>query len=516
MTTKLLSLGLLLLTFNYSKAQSQYIDTSFGTNNGYTFQNQAGDSNLTFMNIEAINGSIYVTEHIIGGDVFISKYDDNGILDTSFGTSGILNLNENDSFMFDASYLSQLTTSSDGKLLVVSSAYAPEGFSDNFSAMISKINLDGTFDATYGANGQFICSLPNGINHIGSTITDTDAVLSVGYNTSYTNNDYTQKMTIIKVDGTGNLDTSFGINGSVDFAYPYQTYTPWSAIFKGDDLYLLFKKNTDGDSYIAKYNLNTLSYDSSFGTGGTLQINTNNQNEIALGFLVDDNDDIIVAGRRVSTGSLQNQLFVYKYNNNYLDITFGTAGAFTYQLMPGVNSSMSNISIKKFTNKLLISGTFYDYTGATNNSAFFTQLNNDGTLDTTFGNNGTIRDQLFTYSAVYDYLNYDNALITCGSCNAGAGAQVPCLMKFLKDPTLNTTNEAPENLSIYPNPTNRYLHVNISDTINQVSIYDTTGRLITQTKVTQNTLDLDTLQSGVYMITAKTATKQYTFKVAKN
>ena len=73
-----------------------------------------------------------------------------------------------------------------------------------------------------------------------------------------------------------------------------------------------------------------------------------------------------------------------------------------------------------------------------------------------------------------------------------------------------------ENITIFPNPTAATLHFNTSLNLNNevVNIYDINGKLNLTTKITNNSIDLQNLTLGVYIINFEN--KQYsTFKIIK-
>lgn len=62
-----------------------------------------------------------------------------------------------------------------------------------------------------------------------------------------------------------------------------------------------------------------------------------------------------------------------------------------------------------------------------------------------------------------------------------------------------------EKVSIYPNPTADYITINISSKVKlqDVSIYDVSGKLVSQKTVNGNRIDLSFLLKGVYLLTFK-------------
>lgn len=72
------------------------------------------------------------------------------------------------------------------------------------------------------------------------------------------------------------------------------------------------------------------------------------------------------------------------------------------------------------------------------------------------------------------------------------------------------TVEAPQELLVYPSPTNHYLQVQMKEgnLLESVALYDLNGRLIQQLNglsVDRTTLDVSRLSSGLYMVSAQTA-----------
>lgn len=62
-----------------------------------------------------------------------------------------------------------------------------------------------------------------------------------------------------------------------------------------------------------------------------------------------------------------------------------------------------------------------------------------------------------------------------------------------------------ETVKIYPNPTTDFVYVQLKSKtkIDEVEIYDASGRLVLKTKLESDKLDLRVLNQGVYMITFK-------------
>jgi Secretion system C-terminal sorting domain len=80
----------------------------------------------------------------------------------------------------------------------------------------------------------------------------------------------------------------------------------------------------------------------------------------------------------------------------------------------------------------------------------------------------------------------------------------------------NSEYNLQENITIFPNPTTATLHFNTSLNLNNevVNVYDINGKLNLTTKITNNSIDLQNLTLGMYIIHFEN--KQYsTFKIIK-
>ena len=72
--------------------------------------------------------------------------------------------------------------------------------------------------------------------------------------------------------------------------------------------------------------------------------------------------------------------------------------------------------------------------------------------------------------------------------------------------------------SFYPNPVNKFIHINSPHTIHTVTIYDITGQIVFTKHTNKNKLDLDlsTLKKGYYILKTDSEIKNQVFKFQKN
>ena len=192
------------------------LDTSFGTNGIVVHDNAAGGnaSDEGYSITLDSNGNVYVTGYSSNGsnsDMVIWKYDSTGSLDSSFGTNGIV---VHDSAAGGNHYDqgSSITLDSGGNIYVTGYSYN----ATNQDMVIWKYDSTGSLDSSFGTNGIVVHHNAAGGNSADSgksIVLDSNGNIYItggSYNSS--NN---EDMVIWKYDSTGNLDTSFGTNGIV-------------------------------------------------------------------------------------------------------------------------------------------------------------------------------------------------------------------------------------------------------------------------------------------------------------
>lgn len=137
-------------------------------------------------------------------NVFLSRINANGTLDASFGTNGIL-LPQT-----DPSYdISKLAIQPDGKILFA----AFNGHVSPTYSTIVRLNADGSFNASFGANGKVVIPNTEGVFYRSILIQSNGKILAGGgVGTSGT---FQLRFAILRLHADGSRDASFGSNGTV-------------------------------------------------------------------------------------------------------------------------------------------------------------------------------------------------------------------------------------------------------------------------------------------------------------
>jgi uncharacterized delta-60 repeat protein len=270
------------------------LDTSFGSagkvhtdlSNG-----SDGGGRVTFQS----DGKILVAGYaFIGGnyDFAVARYNVDGSLDTSFGSSGKLTTPVGSVDEFSQS----ITVQSDGKILI--GGYGLVNGSNEF--MLVRYQASGALDSTFGDGGKLITSLGSGNDYATHVTLQPDGKIVVaGTSHNGSNNDFA----IVRYNADGSLDTTFGervntVTSSVSYtengvavvlASSAQVFDAENSIsnFSGSTLTLARSGGANAqDLFSATGTLGALTQGSSLTVGGTSigTVTTNSAGTLVLTF----------------------------------------------------------------------------------------------------------------------------------------------------------------------------------------------------------------------------------------
>ncbi len=193
------------LDFALSKyTENGILDTAFGINGKV----------ITDINEESNYGNdiiIQDDEKIImigtgNSDYTIARYNENGTLDDSFGENGIITTDIAGHFESPQSIIFQ----PDGKFIIAGSTY--NGVDNDFSVI--RYNTDGLLDISFGINGITTTDFDDAFNYANSLALQSDGKIVV---TGYGNIDSYFKFNTARYNANGSLDSSFDFDGLTTF-----------------------------------------------------------------------------------------------------------------------------------------------------------------------------------------------------------------------------------------------------------------------------------------------------------
>lgn len=326
-----------------------------------------------------------------GIHILVKRNNLNGSPDTTFGSGGRV-------ITYISNYASgdAVAIQADGKIIVAA-------FTDDGTVLI-RYNTDGSLDKTFGPNNGMplgagkVITQSHG-SHSSIVIQPNGQIILAG--------DTSSDFTLERYNTNGSLDTSFGNNGLVRTDFNGRVDKSKAVLLQPDGK-IIIAGNSVEKFALARYNSNG-SIDTSFGNQGRVTTTftaTNTLSKIAL-----QPDGKIVAVGYTYTDS---RIILLRYNSNgSLDTTFGTNGKVMTKTHNG--SSASGLVIQP-DGRIIVSGTDYD----THHSFLLVRYKNNGTLDSTFGNNGILVSELCDgVESVGIALQPSGKAIVAGGCGMG-------------------------------------------------------------------------------------------------
>jgi len=134
-------------------------------------------------------------------DFVILRYNSDGNIDNTFGTSGIVTANFDN--RWDTGY--SVAIQSDGKILLAGTA---EVTSSNMDFACIRLNTDGTFDNTFGTSGKVNINVYDINDYCYSVLIQTDNKILMGGATS-------NSFALARLNTDGSIDYSFDSDGKV-------------------------------------------------------------------------------------------------------------------------------------------------------------------------------------------------------------------------------------------------------------------------------------------------------------
>ena len=293
------------------------LDTSFGVN-GIVSTSLGNTNSLANSVVIQPDGKI-----LVGGitntftnntDFAVLRYNSDGSLDTTFGTSGILTFG----FGTGADSLSDIALQLDGKIVGVGYSVGTSGY----SAAVFRLNSNGSFDTTFNGSGKVLTSVGGTSYRGNSVVIQPDGKIVVA-GSSYNSNS-AEDFLVIRYNSNGSLDTTFDDDGIVTTLFSNNTDIANTVVVQSDG-----KIVAAGFSVVsfalARYNPNG-SLDATFDGDGKIitSVGSNFDNNQIWDLAIQPNGKIIAAGTIVANDS---DGAVFRYNEDgSLDKSFGIDG----------------------------------------------------------------------------------------------------------------------------------------------------------------------------------------------
>ncbi len=259
--------------------------------------------------------------------------------------------------------------------------------------------------AKFGSNGKVTTPIGNDNDKAESLILQPDGKLvAAGWSYNGSNGDFA----LARYESNGSLDLSFGTGGKVTTPFGSDQSCARSLILQPDGK-LVAAGYSDDDFALARYNSDG-SLDLSFGTGGKVTTH--------FSIYADGTESLILQpdGKLVAAGHSNRDFALARYNSDgSLDLSFGTGGKVITSF--GSDQSRARSLILQPDGKLVAAGS----SGNISNYDFaLARYNSNGSLDLSFGTDGTVTTPIGSYDHAYSLiLQPDGKLVAAGQSNNG-------------------------------------------------------------------------------------------------
>jgi uncharacterized delta-60 repeat protein len=385
---------------------------------------------------------------------FLARYKTDGTLDSTFGVNGIHKLGILDSYTQKS--ISGISILPDGRIVVAGSI-----FSGLYRMLLVCLETNGTYDVTFELNGLGIYIVEQGEPSVlyDMEIQQDGKMVLAGYSglAALTGPPHTE-MGFIRVNSNGDLDNTFGNNGTVSLDLSGSVTNPVGIV---NDLQIdasgnIFAAgNVNNGLAVVKLNTDGI-LDASFGQGGVL---LDTSRETAQKMCVLPDGDILVTAIKAN-------------GNPYsTDINIHQASA-------------------------------------------------SGVINTSFGNGGDLIINSANFERAHGILVQNDGKILIGGYTANqTSAENYTLWRFSESPTGIVQTALPQAM-IYPNPVSDRLIIHLNEQRKAgiaLRMTDITGRTIISKSINAETYEMNItgLASGVYMLELYFAEGAETFKIVK-
>jgi uncharacterized delta-60 repeat protein len=381
--SKIFTLAFVLLLHLNTIAQTGVLNTSF---NGGAFNtvfsatgSQAEDVAIQPNGKPVVAGLTLInnTAHVA-----LARYNVDGTMDASFGTTGRLTFNCGSS-----SYAKAVGIQADGKIVIAGSTAQTSG-----DFYLKRINSDGSIDASFGNNGEVITDIGPSTDIIKDIVIRPDGIIIVAGET-YNGSQFDIVMAQYNSDGSFIGSTTLAASTRNDFVKNIRLQQDGKVLMVGTT----YNNNNAADVILVRFLAEGLGLDQSFGNGGMVVTALSSGDDHGKAVAVQPDGKIVVAATMYRPPFATDIALIRYTTHGTIDYSFGMAG-FTVTDIAGSFDDAAGLTILS-NGKILVGG------GGVNVTHFdfaLLRYNSNGSLDGTFGQGG----KTFTGVGSYDDIAY--------------------------------------------------------------------------------------------------------------
>jgi uncharacterized delta-60 repeat protein len=319
----------------------------------------------------------------------ISAWSSDGTLDSTFGSGGkVITVMGKYSDAANA-----MALQGDGKILVVGSTETVTGFTSTHDIAVVRYNSNGSLDSTFGSGGKVSTSFARNSDEYGNDIAvQPDGKIVVVGEVVNANAD----VAVVRYNSNGSLDSTFGSGGKVSIDMASGSGDNGVSVVLQSDGKIVVLTNNNSTATGAEVGLVRLngngSLDTSFGTGGKTLRTLGPDSTAAWDMALQGDGKIVIVGQSDNPGVSGDDIAVARFNTDgSADSTFGTAGLAVINPRTPPDSETGHTLAIQSDGKILAAG-HTDPNGDPNSGDNFilVRLNPDGSLDPTYNGTGYV------------------------------------------------------------------------------------------------------------------------------
>jgi len=414
------------------------LDTSFHEPDGYVlWDGGAGYDRGRDVALQE-DGKILVTGYMTNGeddDLFVLRYDPNGLLDPSFGIDGM--------YIYDSGMGNDLglaVAMGPDETILVGGAHANGVDGD---VLVLRLTTDGLPDPNFGSSGVFVYDGGHGDGAIDLQVQADGSTVIAGYSNNGTDGD----LLVIRLTAEGHPDPAFGTDGlvSLDGGSGYDSGLRLAVL---DDHSVVVAGNShnglDYDIMVVRFDAFGI-LDQAFGDDGIVLVDGGDYDR-GYGVGLDSQGRVLVTGLMTQAGSEETDydIVVLRLDpNGVLDASFGHEGIALYD---GGNREECYDLVVRCDDSVLVAGHSGDsYIGASDWNVVVLKYDPNGVLDPAFGSEG-----VYAYdpseNTEWGYglaLQADGRIVVTGQAHNGSDDDVIVLRLESSPCDANEPNEPP-------------------------------------------------------------------------
>ena len=335
-------------------------------------------------------GVSYADTNISNGNLAAARFTSGGLLDTSFGSGGVVTFD-----LAGQSYAQAVAVQPDGRVVAAGGAWVgPISFG------LARYNRDGTPDVSFGSFGRVTVAVGAVASSANALQLQPDGrIVTAGFY-DFTNFSGTLAgFALARHNSDGTLDASFGTGGVVTTTFGTSADSATGVALQSDGK-IVAAGNTQVDSINHIYNIALARYttngqlDGSFGGSGKIVTQVASGQSYAGAVAIQPDAKIVVGGYG-QVGAGTNFALLRFLSDGTLDTSFGSFGRVTTDFGSG-NPALGNALALQADGKIILAGQV-GMGGIT--AIAMARYTATGTLDSSFGTAGKVTTQV---GIVYD------------------------------------------------------------------------------------------------------------------